>query len=181
MMKKKKVLIISVFILLFIVVAGLVGVKISAKNKELDKIQKGIENTYKKLENNIKDYNNNREIISTELDDYYTDDLEGDYDGFIKILKEQKSIIDEVKTSTVELGNSCGNRLYPRSDINKICSNYQDYYETVFNVFINDYGEINKIIEDYNKTNNKGLEVYTAGEELDYLDYNKDGKYLGRD
>lgn len=180
-MKKKKILIISIVILVIIVVAVLVGIKINNKNTELDKTQRKIESTYKELENNIKDYNSNREMIGTKLEDYYTDNLESDYDGFVEVLNEQENIIDKIKIGTEELGKNCGDRLYPKSDINKICNNYQDYYETVANVFVNDYSEINAIVDSYNQANNKELEIYKAEELVDYVDYNEDGKYLGRD
>lgn len=180
-MKEKKALIISIIILAFVVVAIMVGIKINSKNRELGERQENIESTYKELEINIKDYNGNREMISSKLDNYYTDNLESDYDDFIKILNEQENIIDRIKLSTKDLGKNCGDRLYPRGDINKICNNYQDYYETVVNVFVSDFSEINTIINDYNQANNKELEVYKAKNLVDYVDYNKDGKYLGRD
>lgn len=180
-MKKKNILIIVSVVLIIIVLVIFVGFKINNKNKELDKTQSKIESTYKELESDIKDYNSNREIISTKLEDYYTDNLENDYDEFVEVLNGQENIIGKIKERTENLGKICGDRLYPKSDINKICSNYKDYYETVANVFVSDYREINTIIDDYNKISNKGLEIYNTKELVDYVDYNEDGNYLGRD
>lgn len=180
-MKKKRVLIISVIVLLFIVGVVFVEIKINTKNKELNELQVSIGEIMRTIENDIEAYNSNREIISTKLEDYYTDKLEDDYEEFISILKEQESIIINIKDKTEKLGKTCGDRLYPKGDINKICNSYQDYYETVANVFVGDCTDINNIINSYNNATDKGLEVYKAKEVLEYVDYNKDGKYLGRD
>ena len=54
-------------------------------------------------------------------------------------------------------------------------------YETSVNYFIKDMNLYNDQIELYNETATEPLELYQNNQYSDYIDFNGDGTYLGRD
>lgn len=181
-LKNKKVLAIVavvIVILLFIVIVVLKNIK--DENDKLDKVMKKVEVSAELLEDNIETYNDNRNKLASLLGDYYSDMLVDDYDKYISILSEQEDTVKAIYTNVLELDKNCGDRLFSRKEINNTCNNYKDYYETVVNVYINDEGQVNDLIKSYNEDANNKLEEYHSKELVDYIDYNGDNKYLGRE
>ena len=78
-----------------------------------------------------------------------------------------------LKTST-EIGTT------KEVEVNNICNDYKEYYETIVNVYFNDINKVNGFIDSYNSEYSKNLERYNSDLVTDYIDYNKDGKYLER-
>lgn len=184
MKKKNNKILWFVIAVVVIITAIMVFIVIKNMNEDADKNNVAMDNiskSYQLLEDNIELYNNNRQTLSSSLDNYYTDNLTKDYQTYITLLSEQADIIKSIHTQINDIEENCQDRIFSKKEINNICSNYQDYYEMVVNIFINDKQEINKIIKTYNMNTNSPLNEYASEDLTDYIDYNKDGQYLGRE
>lgn len=176
---KKKIII----IILFIIIGMLISVFIILKNlKEEEQknevLMKEIQNEYQQFETTLSTYNQNRETFSNYLSNYYQDNLPTEYSKYIALLKNQENTIKNLEKNINKIETNCKNRIFKQKEINDICSKYSEYYETVVNIYINDCKQFNTMIKAYNDTENPSLEEYHSEEINDYMDYNKDEKYL---
>ena len=179
--KNKKVLIITFVVIILIIPIVMILKNIKDDNDLLSKIMNEITTSSSVLEDNIKIYNQNRDKLVSSLNGYYSDMLANDYDKYINILKDQENIIKAIYSNVEALADNCGDRLFSKKEVNNICNNFEDYYETVVNVYIDDETKVNELIKSYNKNTNKNLVEYHSDKITDYIDYNKDGEYLGRE
>lgn len=178
-MNKKKILFIIIGLIILLLVGG--GIFSIIKNKDADKLViNDINNSYDKLESSIVSYNGTRSKLIELLDGYFSIYLERDYDKFIEILGDEKDLLDNILKEVEKLDNLCLDRLFKDKDVNDICNNYKAYYETVYNVYVNDVNKINEYIVEYNNQNNKNLDTYSSVE-INYIDYDKDGIYLEKE
>ena len=137
-----------------------------------------IKEEYKQFENTLSTYNQNRETFSNYLKDYYQDNLKTDYLKYINLLETQENTINNLTKNITKIETNCQNRLFKEKEINDICNKYQEYYETVVNIYINDYNQVNTMIKSYNNEEVEKLNEYQSTDLKEYIDYNKDGKYL---
>lgn len=181
--KSKKVLfaIITIIVIVAVVIITRLIINIKNENDKLNDMMNKITESYQLLETNIDTYNKNRQTLSEYLDNYYTENLDEDYDNYIKLLSEQEDTIEAMHTSIDEISNNCKDRLFSRKEVNNICSTYQEYYEMVVNIFINDQAQVNKMINKYNENATNPLAEYQPTKITDYIDYNQDGEYLERE
>ena len=178
-MNKKKILFIIIGLIILLLVGG--GIFSIIKNKDADKLViNDINNNYDKLESDIVSYNGTRSKLIELLDGYFSIYLERDYDKFIDILRDEKDLLDDILEKVDKLDDLCLDRLFKDKDINDICNNYKVYYETVYNVYVNDVNKINEYIVEYNNQNNKNLDPYSSVD-INYIDYDKDGIYLEKE
>ena len=103
------------------------------------------------------------------------------YDGFITFLSDEEKLLKDIYGEVEKLDDFCLDRLFKDSEVNNICGNYKGYYETVYNVYVNDINRVNEIINSYNQEYNENLEVYSSRLGSDYIDYNGDGVFLERE
>ena len=180
--KNKRILIAIIAIAIILGSIIIIFIKnIKEDNNELNNLMEKITISNNRLEDNIEAYNQNREKLSSLLDNYYLEMLSNDYDQYINILKEQQNIITSIYANIEELATNCQDKLFSKPEIINICNNYEIYYETVVNIYINDEKQINNMIENYNQDTATPLDKYNSTNLTDYIDYNKDGKYLERE
>ena len=116
--------------------------------------------------------------MNKSISNTYIEKLNEKYEIIINNLKEEENIIKEIEKKVKKLDTSCHNT-FNNKDVNKICNNYKKYYETIINIFVNDVKDVNDIVKKYNENNTDKLEEYQTN--YNYIDYNKDGKYLERE
>lgn len=96
------------------------------------------------------------------------------FNNYLNIVKE----LDNVSSDLKEL---CPNHTYKDKDLVSKCSSFITAYETSINYFIKDINTFNSNFELYNDRSDVKLELYSTEEYKDFIDYNGDGIYLGRD
>ena len=99
-------------------------------------------------------------------------------------LSTYESIVDELEKSTKKLDVLCKNIYYPKSDTNHKCVTYKNIFEQVVNYFVTDiyiYNDNVKKYNEYQENYNKDLIVMGYNIEMDYIDYNNDGVFDGRE
>ena len=124
------------------------------------------------------------ELYNKVLSNVYFDTMYKDDEKVKEKLSNFENLVDELEKTTVTLDNLCKNVYYPDIETNTKCNNYKSIYEQVNNYFISDIAVYNKNIDKYNdyqksKNSDSKLEKYKI--RRDYIDYNNDGKYDGKE
>ena len=110
------------------------------------------------------------------LEDYAT--LKESYD---MLFNEYLKTLQDMDEAGKDLKELCPNHTYKDDDVVSKCSSYMTAYETSVNYFIKDMNLYNDQIELYNETAAEPIELYQNNQYSDYIDFNGDGTYLGRD
>jgi hypothetical protein len=99
-------------------------------------------------------------------------------------LSNYENLVDELTKNTNNMNKLCDDMYYPDSEINNKCNNYKSIYEQVINYFVSDIAVYNSHIDKYNQfqasiNSNLKLDYYKT--DKDYIDYNKDKKFDGKE
>lgn len=180
MEKKRKILIIIGFVVL--VVVGFVAFFILniINDKKLNKDNANyIKENYNNLSNSVNLYNDIRSDYSLLSKDFYLENYDKKHLEYVELLNKYSGIIREIDKSIENIHSKC-NLIYDDSEVNKICRSYDTLYEKLINLYVGDLLNHNEIIDKFNNYKSDDVEkitmVYT-----DYVDYNNDGKYEGRE
>jgi hypothetical protein len=174
---------IIVVLVLILIIAGTITFFVIDLNKDTEATQKVMEEIneyYKKYEENIDDYNLTRDKLITQTSSYYNESFKENYSNILVILNDYDEIMNQTTLNVTIIDNNCANHIFNNSKTNTICKNYQESYEQMTNIFLTDVENFNNLVETYNKSTTEQLEKYNSNYIKDYLDYNKDGKYEGK-
>lgn len=181
-MKKKYIKYIIIIVILILIIFG--GIKLFSAYQEekriTAKLVNEIKNNYTIVEDSASKYNEVRENLSKNLNTYYQDDFQKNYDEIRVEFDNYELIMKELKTSIDNINKDCVGYIYKDRDANHICKDYRKMYEEMVNVYINDIKSFNKIIDKYNEDTNNNLEKYKSNLYSDYIDFDKDGVYSGK-
>ena len=97
---------------------------------------------------------------------------------FSELFKDYSKEINNIDNYINNINLRC-NGIYNDSEINKVCNSYKLVYEKVINLYVSDIDNYNKFIEEYNEYKKENIELIEKVH--DYIDYNNDEKYEGRD
>ena len=126
-------------------------------------------------------YNSVRENLSSMIQSTYVDELDTKYEKIVELLGQENEYIIQVRDNVLKLDKCCKGKTYSNSSANEICLNYQKYYEQMVNVFVNDILYVNRIIQSYQEKHGDLLKEYESLEFSNYIDYDKDGIYEGKE
>ena len=127
------------------------------------------------------EYNTTRSSLNAIVQHTYVDEMATKNDQIIELLNQEKAHIIRVRDNTLRLDKYCKGKMYSVSSVNEICFNYQKYYEQMVNVFVNDVMYVNRMIQSYQEHHDDSLKKYESLEFKDYIDYNKDGVFAGKE
>ena len=99
-------------------------------------------------------------------------------------LNEYEAIVDSIKKDTKKLDSLCKKVYYPDNEVNKMCINYKSIYEQVVNYYVTDIHTYNDNVEKYNAyqdTIKKDLKINKYHTDYDYIDYNGDKIFDGKE
>jgi len=103
------------------------------------------------------------------------------YDADVKNkLSNYENLVDELTKNTENMSKLCDDMYYPDSDINNKCLNYKSIYEQVVNYFVSDIKVYNSNIDKFNQLN-LGVQLQYYNTKKDYIDFNKDKKFDGKE
>lgn len=188
---KKKIIIIS----LCVIVLGLLAFGIisfvldyTKSKEEMEKNIVLIDTEYEKFKDQIDKFENTRDsIYESVFNEIYYETLKENIADFNILFSKYSDEITKIKDFSKTLGNACINRLYQNANVNKKCISYINAYEESINAFISDVKIYNDHIEEYNKyldeenNNENKISLFNSTDITKYIDYNKDGEYLGKE
>lgn len=183
-MKKnnKKIIIIISLILVsaLIVVLTLFVLNVVKDKKESNKNMQLIKDNYNELSTHVSEYNQIRTNLSEKLNDFIYETYPKEHDSYVELLNKYNDNIKNIDTKVNNINNKC-DVLYSDISINKICDSYKVLYEKLINLYITDINIYNNKIKGYNQYKEKDEYQETELIHKEYLDYNQDKIYEGKD
>ena len=179
----KKYLVIA-FVIIIVIVLGFIifffkGILDDSKNTGSRVLE--IKNLYTKLDDNVELYNASRGELSSLFKDIYIDSIDEKYSDIVLLLDKEQDYVKQSKDIVLSLDSYCNDNIYNDSDVSKICKDYLGVYEEMVNVYIEDYHHVNSLVDEYSKKNPGKIDNYESDDYTDYIDYDKDGVYSGKE
>ena len=178
-MRSKKNTIIGVIVIIIITIVSIIVLTVRKDLKEKNNNMEIIRKNYKSLITSIGNYNEIRneynEMSSVLIMDKYKDS----HEKYVELLNKYNEEVKNINMYIDNINIRC-NGLYKDSEINKICNTYKITYEKLVNLYVSDIDNYNEFIEKYNEYKKESLDKIEKIQK-DYIDYNNDGKYEGRD
>ena len=179
-MKNKILIIIPILLVILVIITGIIFINnLNKESQETKEKMNQIITNYTLLEEYTKNYNQIRDLL-IDNNTYYQETFNNDYSNIIKNFQQYDNIINQIKEVITNINKNCENKNYNDTKVNKICTNYKQTYEKMYNIYINDINNFNKIVDNYNNETNSNLEKFTTSNGINYIDYDKDGEYLGK-
>lgn len=159
----------------------------------------GLKRDKEEISNRINEVNDEFEVFSTNtsvfestrdelynvvLSNVYYDTMYDEDKAVKNKLSNYEHLVDELTNNTKKLDSLCEDVYYPDSKVNTKCNNYKSIYEQVINYFVSDIKVYNGNVSKYNeyqKNNNSDLRVDNYKTKKNYVDYNKDKVYDGKE
>lgn len=141
-----------------------------------------IESEYVKFKELVEVLNTKREkVYANVINELYVEHAASDYNQWISILKEYEDTITEISQYQSVLVKRCIGILYNDSNIQSQCDSMVLSYETAINYYVKDIQKFNDFIALYNASviEDASLDIYDL-KDYNYIDFNDDGKYLGK-
>lgn len=190
-MSNKKTTLILVLLGIVSIVVGLIIMFISNIKKDQEEMNQRmtkISSKYETFKTEVEKINTERDSMHKDfLDTIYYETFEENEAKYKKRLYEYEKAVTDLSKANTTLKEYCKNGIYySSSDINSKCNAFNLAYEQLINTFVDDINKYNGNISQYNSwlkeqnnTTKKKLETYET--KKTYIDYNKDGKYTGRE
>ena len=123
-------------------------------------------------------------LYNVVLSNVYYDTMYDEDKSVKTTLSNYENLVDELTKNTNNLDKLCDDVYYPDSTVNTKCNNYKSIYEQVMNYFVEDIKTYNENVDKYNeyqKNNNSDLRVDKYKTKKNYIDYNNDKVYDGKE
>lgn len=123
-------------------------------------------------------------LYNVVLSNVYYDTMYDEDKSVKTTLSNYENLVDELTKNTNNLDKLCDDVYYPDSTVNTKCNNYKSIYEQVMNYFVEDIKVYNENVDKYNeyqKNNNSDLRVDKYKTKKNYIDYNNDKVYDGKE
>lgn len=121
------------------------------------------------------------EVYDTIFQDVILEDYASNKDAYDELFNAYLKDLQNMDDAGKDLKELCVNHTYKDADVVSKCSSYMTAYETSVNYFVKDVNLYNDQIELYNKTALEPITLYQSELYSDYIDFNGDGVYLGKD
>ncbi len=193
-MKKGKKVIIIVLIVLAIISGLCLLVYNFYKGYKEDKAKteeliNNINSSYNNFITNLNDINDKREIVYTNIfkETYYTD-MKDNIENWNNLMIEYSKAVENLDSNSEYLKNNCVDINFYHADINPKCDLFIENYETIINYYISDIAIYNNNIDSYNTWANenqeetyKNIDKFDNNSYTEYIDFNNDGVFLGKE
>ena len=185
---KKRIIIIGIVVL--IIVGFIIGGAIFIKSFNEDKkktlvIMEEIKVKYKEFSPLVESFSEARANFYTAKEDlFFLESIDDNREEIYALMSDYNNLVMNIHTSSSYLQENCS-RKYSSSSVNNTCNLFKQGYEAVVNYYITDIGVYNSFVKEYNEwITENNLTIEPLSEEQfslyeSYIDYDKDGSYLG--
>jgi len=185
-MKKKVVTIIIIIIIILLIIFGIYkyiqGFK-EDKKITTEKANEILEN-YNNFNESILIFAKERDNIYKLRENTYLEEFAKNTDGWNTLMNTHKNNLENIEKNSKILKENCIVK-FADPNINSKCTIFKSTYEAANNYFITDIKEYNETVKEYNdwaKENNKPLlNKIKLTIHKDYIDYDKDGGFFGKE
>ena len=188
MEKASKVGVLLLTISLVMIISGTVSSFVVSLKEDQEKTQARmvvVSDSFDEFNASVTAFETTRDTLYTEsLGNLYYDSLVATDTVLKEKLSNYESIVDDVVKHVEVMDDLCKDVYYPDSTINSKCSNYKIIYEQVANYFMDDIKLYNNTIKTFNEQQVAAGTTLALNEyktEKDYVDYNNDGEFEGKE
>lgn len=178
-MKNKRIVVIVSILVIMVALLTVFFVNITKDSKNTKLNVDSIKKSYALLTDSVNKYNETREKFNTLTTGLVLDNYKEKHDEFIELLTNYNKIINNIDNYVANIKAKCA-LVSSTSEVSNICASYDTTYEKLVNLYVNDINKYNEIITKYNEFKKEELALFEAVYE-DYIDYNNDNVYEGRD
>ena len=144
-----------------------------------------VSDTFEDFSTEVSLYEEQRDLLYGQvLSNLYYDTMYFEDVNVKNRLSNYEAIVDQIDKKRVQLDTLCHEVYYPDGSINSKCMNYKSIFEQVNNYFVADISFYNKTVEEYNlyaKSLGSTNLISKYKITRDYIDFNNDKKYDGRE
>lgn len=187
-MKKKWVIISSIIVLIvaILVTCGTIFVKnFNEDKKKTLVIMEEIKEKYKEFSPLVEKFSEARANFYNGKEElFFLESINDNREAIAALMNDYETLVMNVHTSSAYLQENC-DRKYSSSSVNNTCNLFKQGYEAVMNYYMTDIEVYNMLVQEYNEwitENNlaeEPLSKYQFSLYNAYIDYDKDGSYLG--
>lgn len=159
----------------------------------------GLKKDHEETQKRIVTVNNEFEVLSTNtsifeelrddlynkaLGNVYYDTMHKEDKNIKERLSNYENLVDEMEKTVSKLDELCDKVYYPDIETNTKCNNYKSIFEQVNNYFVSDIKLYNKNVKKYNKyqkDKNSNLLISKYIIKRNYIDFNGDNKFDGKE
>ena len=140
-----------------------------------------IKRTYANFSGDVIDIYQLRKSLTEKMDIFIDENYEEEHEVYIEILTTYNQKMVSLNNNIAILEDKCS-FTYEDVETNIFCSYYQQTYEAVNNIYINQYNKYNELITNYNQ-NEENEKDYDLVELVnkEFIDFDKNGTYDGKE
>ena len=144
-----------------------------------------VEDVYETFQGQMDTFNDIRNhLYLTVFEDVYYDTLYTNDLELKKSFEQYEGVVDQLSNTADQLMELCSDVYFSEKAVNTMCKGYPEVYEQVINAFVSDVFLYNDNIEQYNQYqtdagSSLSIEKYVT--DKDYIDYNGDKEYSGKE
>lgn len=175
------IIIVIIFICAWIWVDGLKEDTAITK-KKMDEVL----DAYPKFNEEVDNFSKLRNQLYESKEDLYLETLRDNAASWNTFMENYKNSIMKVENTALILKKNCAEE-YGDVNVSSKCTTFKANYEAAHNYYISDVKMYNQMVDEYDEYNaehgNGYAKVNNAsyGPYDDYIDYDKDGEYFGKD
>ena len=134
----------------------------------------------------VDDFSNLRNQFYSYKEDLYLETLRDNADAWNTFMKTYEDGIKKVENTALVLKKDCDAE-YGDVNVSNKCTMFKANYESAMNYYISDIKLYNQMVDEYSKYNLENGNSYPKVNEgtlpiyKDYIDYDKDGEYFGKE
>ena len=186
---KKSLIIIGIVILIIIIL--FIGAWIWFDGLKEDKLETQekmdeIKEVYPNFNQAVNDFSNLRNEFYNKKENLFLETLKDNADEWNSFINSYKDAIQKVENNALKLKKNC-NIEYGDVGVSTKCDSFKVNYEAAQNYYITDIKLYNEMVDEYDKYNLENGNTFpkiNKGEFIvykDYIDYDKDGEYFGKE
>lgn len=178
---KKKVLIIIIIVLVLAAIVGTtiaVYMKIDKENKLKKETESNIVEKYTVFRKKVEEFTSERKVYSIQVESDMFKETLGNYDKWVEEIDKYTKTLDDIEEESGYLKDNCVGKIYSNQEVKNKCEAFIIAYETAFNYYTKDLILYNKTLKEITKDEKTEYKEYEL--KYDYVDINKDGKFLGK-
>lgn len=175
------IIIVIIFICAWIWVDGLKEDTAITK-KKMDEVLE----TYPKFNEEVDNFSKLRNQLYESKEDLYLETLRDNAASWNTFMENYKNSIMKVENTALILKKNCAEE-YGDVNVSSKCTTFKANYEAAHNYYISDVKMYNQMVDEYDVYNAEHGNGYAKvnkasyGPYDDYIDYDKDGEYFGKD
>ncbi len=187
-MKSKKFAVAILMLSIVMIISGTVCAFVVSLNADREATQARmlvVNDEFESFNQSVTSFEEARETLYNQyLGNVFYDTLANDDPMLKERISNFESIVDSIGNQVETMNGLCKDVYYPDSSVNSKCQDYKLVYEQVVNYFVGDVGVYNNTVKTFNEQqaavgSTLALAEYKSSK--DYIDYNKDGAYDGKE